>query len=225
MSLPIQRVSAAVTVALLCVIAPAVAGQPVGAADGSSNIDVESSRIYVFVGKKGFGHEHGVEGKLKEGTLQLGKEQAAGKLVFDMASLDADTEAARKYVKLDPEFDQDRQEINKTMKGKDVLDVDQHPTATFEISSAKQAAQPEGGKGTAYELKGNFTLRGKTRPLTLTASLSEGQNGKSRLTGNFKIKQTDFGIKPYSAGFGLAAVTDELVIYGDLQMTPSRAGK
>ena len=75
--------------------------------------------------------------------------------------------------------------------------------------------------------KGNleFTLHGKKRPLTLTATLSEGQNGQSRLTGNFKIKQTDFGIKPYSAGFGLAAVTDELVIYGDLQMTPSRAGK
>jgi polyisoprenoid-binding protein YceI len=225
MLLPIQRVSIVVKIALMCAMARPVAGQPAGAADGSANIDLETSRIYVFVGKKGFGHEHGVEGKLKEGTLQLGKEQAAGKLVFDMASLDADTEAARKYVKLDPRFDQDKQEINKTMKGKDVLDVEQHPTATFEISSAKQAAQAEGGQGTAYELKGNFTLRGKSRPLTLTATLSEGENGKSRLTGNFKIKQTDFGIKPYSAGFGLAAVTDELVIYGDLQMTPTRAGK
>lgn len=210
-------------VCVLLVLAQSASAEPANPASGSANVDVESSRVYVFVGKKGFGHEHGVEGKLKEGALQLGKEQAAGKLIIDLTSLEADTEAARKYVKLDPDFDQDKKEINATMRGKDVLDVDQHPTATFEIASAKQSAQPTEGNGTAYELKGNFTLHGKTRPLTVLATASQEQDGKVRLTGNFKIKQTDFGIKPYSAGFGLAAVADELVIYGDLRLVPSRA--
>jgi polyisoprenoid-binding protein YceI len=213
-----------VVCAVLCALAHTATAQPTSPASGSTNIDVETSRVYVFVGKKGFGHEHGVEGQLQEGTIQLGKQQAAGKLVIDMASLEADTEAARKYVKLDPDFDQNKDEINATMRGKDVLDVDQHPTATFEIDSAQQSAKPAEGQGTAYELKGKFTLHGKTRPLTVQATASEEQDGKVRLTGNFKIKQTDFGIKPYSAGFGLAAVADELVIYGDLRLTPYRAG-
>ena len=42
------------------------------------------------------------------------------------------------------------------------------------------------------------------------------QDGRVRLQGDFEIKQSDYGIKPYSAFFGAVAVTDELKIYGDL---------
>jgi polyisoprenoid-binding protein YceI len=137
-------------------------------------------------------------------------------------SRNADTEAARKYVKLDPEFDQNKDEINSTMKGKAVLDVAKHPTATFEIDSAQESAKQGEDGAKAYELKGNLTLHGKSKPLTVIAKAAEEKDGRVRLTGDFKIKQSDFGIKPYSAGFGLAAVTDELVIYGALRVASSR---
>ena len=42
------------------------------------DIDPALSRIYVHVDKTGFGHEHGVEAKLKSGRLQLGANQNAG---------------------------------------------------------------------------------------------------------------------------------------------------
>ena len=35
------------------------------------DIYLPNSRVYVFVGKTGFGHEHGVIGKLKQGRVNL----------------------------------------------------------------------------------------------------------------------------------------------------------
>jgi polyisoprenoid-binding protein YceI len=217
-----QRLAVILVIGILPSLPGPTSAQSARKSGGEGNVDTEASRIYVFVGKKGFGHEHGVEGKVKEGTIELGKRGSAGKLVFDMASLNADTEAARKYVKLDPEFDQNKDEINSTMKGKAVLDVEKHPTATFEIDSAQESAKQGEDGAKAYELKGNLTLHGKSKPLTVIAKAAEEKDGRVRLTGDFKIKQSDFGIKPYSAGFGLAAVTDELVIYGALRVASSR---
>src|SRR5262245_29109995 len=59
---------------------------------GAGNVDTKASRVYVLVGKEGIGHEHGVEGQLKEGTVQLGKDSEAGQIVFDLASFESDTE-------------------------------------------------------------------------------------------------------------------------------------
>src|SRR5258708_36006536 len=64
------------------------------------DIDVEKSRIYVLVGKKGLGHEHGVEGKIKSGAIDLAAEKDPGAIEFDMASFTADTDEARKHVEL-----------------------------------------------------------------------------------------------------------------------------
>src|SRR5262245_28680069 len=59
-------------------------------------VDVKSSRVYIKVGTATrLGHEHGVEGNLKSGKVVFGD---TGELVFDMASLTADTAEARKYV-------------------------------------------------------------------------------------------------------------------------------
>ena len=74
-----------------------------GMAHGGT-VDVARSRIYVFVGKTGAGHEHAVEGKLSKGELDLSR-QNAGSLTFDLKSLSADTAAARKVLRLAGETD------------------------------------------------------------------------------------------------------------------------
>src|SRR5262245_60989831 len=63
-------------------------------------IDLEKSRVYVRVGKKGLGHEHGVEGKIKSGTIDLSASKNIGEIEFDMATFLADTAEARKFVEL-----------------------------------------------------------------------------------------------------------------------------
>ena len=65
------------------------------------DIDTELSRVYVFVGKKRLGHEHGMEGMLQEGRIRVDSPDDPGAIVFDMSSFAADTDVAREYVGLE----------------------------------------------------------------------------------------------------------------------------
>lgn len=179
-------------------------------------VDVASSRIYVHVGKTGLGHDHGVIGQLKSGSLQLGAQSSAGQFVFDMTTFVADTDAARKYVGLEGSTAEGtRRQVNDNMFGKHVLDVRQFPTATFAIDSALLKESSVKSAPPVYELRGKFTLHGVTRPLVISARVEE-KSGFSHLRGKFEILQTDFGIKPYTAALGAVGVADQLTIYGDL---------
>jgi polyisoprenoid-binding protein YceI len=180
-------------------------------------IDVEKSRVFILVGKKGLGHEHGVEGKIKSGTINLKAEKDVGEIEFDMTSFAADTDRARKYVGLEESVSAStRRKVSKTMLGPDVLDVEEFPKATFTIESALHKKTKQGRP--VVELKGEFTLHGKTRPLTLQAEPSQ-KEGHWNLRGDFTIRQTDFGITPYSAALGTIGVADQLKIFGDLWIT------
>ena len=109
---------------------------------------------------------------------------------------------------------------NTNMKGSDVLDVQRYPTATLQVSSAL----PTGGKSKhglpIYQLKGSFTLHGKTQPVVIVAEVEQAR-GWLHLKGNFVIKQTAFGITPFSKAFGAIGVADALRIYGDLWVAPN----
>jgi polyisoprenoid-binding protein YceI len=186
-------------------------------------IDVEKSRVYVRVGKKGLGHEHGVEGKIKSGSIDLDAEKDVGQIEFDMATFTADTDEARKYVELKGTIgDATRDKVTETMLGAAVLDVEQFPTATFRIRSREFTKTKKYGH--TVELKGDFTLRGQTHPLTLLAQ-NDVKDGRRHLTGDFTILQSDFGITPYKAALGTVGVADELKIWGDLWIAGEKAAK
>jgi polyisoprenoid-binding protein YceI len=213
------------TVIALCLVGTAASAQQTEGADQASpapgDLNTDVSRVYIFVDKTGLGHQHAVEGNLASGKLLLGAQSAAGTLVFDMISFDADTSRARKYIGLAGTTDAStRSKVNANMKGSQVLGVQRYPIATFHVSSAL----PTGNTGKrdlpTYRLKGTFTLRRVTRPLVVVADV-EQSDGWLHVRGNFVIKQTDFGIKPYSKVFGAIGVADALRIYGDLWVAPT----
>jgi polyisoprenoid-binding protein YceI len=218
----------AVLLALSACLYAVATGSPARAeekpAAKSYEVDTKVSRIFVKVDKSTrLGHLHGIEGNLKSGKITFGGE---GELAFDMASFTADTEEARKRVGLadKPVSENEAKEVTDTMRGAKVLDVDQYPTATWHITSVqpldKQAAGAEG----MYQLEGSLKLHGAEQKIQFKAKLGAGEKkGTLRLTGVFQIKQTDFGIKPVSAGGGFAKVADVLDVHGDLTLVP--AGK
>lgn len=203
--------------------AGAVAQRIEAAKKPTGNVDLERSRVYILVGKTGFGHEHGVTGQLAAGQLVLGAAKDAGEIVFDMTTFAADTAAARKFVGLTGETDEDTQkQVNANMLGKDVLNVAKFPTATFRIDSALPIKGPAGSKANYFQLEGAFTLHGVERPIKFTCAASPLKEGGSHVATKFKIRQSDFGIKPFTKALGAVGVADELTIWGDLVVAEAR---
>ncbi len=207
-------------VGLLALTAALLAGKAAPGTTGYA-VEIDSSRIHVKVGSgTRLGHEHAVEGKLKSGRLT----PAGGELVFDMASFTADSPEARMRVGLGKKkvSKNEAKKVTDAMRGSDVLDVERYPTATLRVTAMRPLDKQEAGEPGNYQVEGRFTLHGSENKLTFKAKLSRGdKEGQLRLTGSLTLRQTDYGIKPYSAAGGLVRVADELEITGDLVLKPA----
>jgi polyisoprenoid-binding protein YceI len=210
------------------------AGQATGQAAGQrgaavrtlkpGEIEVQASRVYVFVGKTGLGHDHGIEGRLRSGQLNLGAKEKAGRLEFDLRTFVADTAAARQYVGLGGQTDRKTADkVTANMQSAAVLDVARFPIATFDLGSIV-ALPRRGNQPQQYQLTGDFTLHGVKRQIRFNAQ-GEPVQGFTRLRGNFSIRQTDFGITPYTQALGAVGVADQLTIHGDLYVMAGEVGE
>jgi hypothetical protein len=66
----------------------------------------------------------------------------------------------------------------------------------------------------ALSFDGELTLWGRTHPVSFLLALDDD----GRLTGSARIKQTDWGVKPYSTLFGTLKVADELEVAIDARL-------
>ncbi len=188
-------------------------------------IDTNASRVYVRVDPDGGGHAHGIEGKLTSGAVRPGATQDAGELVFDLTSFQADTAAARKQVGLEGATSASEQRsVTRTMKGSRILDAAQFPTATFKITSITPKGDAKANEG-SFQVDGRMNLHGAEQPLHFEAQMKRTKEGALRMTGTFKLLQTDYHIKPYSALLGAVKVADALEIHGDLQLVEKMGEK
>src|SRR5262249_52771701 len=141
--------------------------------------DAGKSRLTIHVGKTGvfssLGHEHEVNAPISSGTAQTGPHPAV--------ELHVQTEDLRVIDK--DESENDRAEVQKTMLGPEVLDSARYREILFTSTTAESAGKDR------WTLRGNLTLHGQTRPVTVHVILKDGQ-----YTGDAAVKQTDFGIKP-----------------------------
>ncbi len=148
----------------LATCSAALSAQPT-ARLGTHDVDTHTSRVYILVEKTGLGHPHGVEGRLRSGSVTLDAKSNAGQIVFDMATFIADTDEARKYVGLSGSTsDSTKKQVNDNMLGPDVLNVKEHPTATLDIDSALPLDKKSPAGNPVYQLRGTFHLRGQAGP-------------------------------------------------------------
>lgn len=68
-----------------------------------------------------------------------------------------------------------------------------------------------GADGGPLQVHGELNLLGTRRPFTFELSVTDD----GHVTGTARLKQTDFGIKPYSALFGTLKVVDEVEVEFD----------
>jgi len=138
-----------------------------------------------------------VEGSFKKATATLTSSKAdftdaVVEMTADASSINTDNETRDGH-----------------LQSADFFDVAKFPTLTFKSTSFKK-----GKDANTYVVKGNLTMHGVTKPITLSATARMGVNPMSKKTiAGFKItgklNRSDFGIGGDTPG---AIVSDEVLI-------------
>jgi polyisoprenoid-binding protein YceI len=108
-----------------------------------------------------------------------------------------------------PLTDRDRREIAVTARK--LLRTERYPKAEFTASSFDQ---DRGGGGGGGAVQGTLSLAGSDRPVRLEVARNGG--GEYHATGS--VRQSDFGIKPYTAFLGVLKVSDAVGIAVDVDL-------
>lgn len=110
--------------------------------------------------------------------------------------------------RVEPLKPSDHQDIEGNLRGPRVLDAARYPEVRWE-----GAGSPAGA---SLRLSGPLHLHGRSAPLPLTAQLAAGEGGLT-VTGEVSLRQTAFGIEPFSALLGALKVQDELRVSWSLR--------
>ena len=197
---------------------PVLPGPP-GTAQADSAVFMLSplSTLEVRAGKTGllagFGHEHRVRAHAFSGTVVY----FPGDPSRSRVSVTVLTDSLRVV----PEADSaDIPEITRTM-GTRTLKVDSFPEIRFVsrtvLPLAAGGSPSAGERGAvsrqrdtmAVRVAGDLTMVGVTRPVSMDLTLDVSAD-TLRAEGAFQVKQTDFGIKPFSKALGMVKVRDEV---------------
>ena len=164
----------------------------------SATAAAQHSTVTIHVGKSGvfsgFGHEHTVVAPISRAAVSSSPPGA--EIIVNSKDLKV----------IDKEVsDSDRAKIQSTMLGPEVLDVERYPEIRFRSSRIEPAGPQQ------YRVAGTLELHGVTKPVAV-----EVRQSGDHYQGRTKLRQTEFGIKPVSAGGGTVKVKDELEIEFDV---------
>jgi YceI-like protein len=169
----------------------------------SSAQAAKQSTITIHVHKTGLfsamGHNHTVVAPVHESLIDP-KGMTAEIVVLSRDMKVTDTDVSEK----------DRAQIQADMLGPKVLNAEKFPEIRFKSTHIQPA-----GAG-HVRVTGTLELHGVRKEVTL-----EMTGGGDHYQGKTKLKQTDFGIQPISAGGGTVKVKDELDL--DLDIYPAEA--
>jgi polyisoprenoid-binding protein YceI len=154
-----------------------------------------------------FGHPHVIGGPVIHGQIFLADDfhDSALQLRIDVRGLEVDRPEWRLDEGFDPQLDQSAIDgTRENMLSASLLKVDQYPEILIEsVGLNGPAWQPD------LELR--ITLAGSTRELTVPIALDLNRNTLTAI-GRFALRQSDFGIQPFSAAGGNLQVADEILL-------------
>lgn len=169
---------------------------------GTYKLGPENASLHVETGRNGAaakaGHDLTIDVQSWEATLEVGDNSSLA-LSADPTSLHVrEGKGGMQALK-----DDDKADIRKTID-KDVL---KKKSISFQSTSVEQA-------GDGLKVSGDLEMGGKTKPVTFDLSESGGT-----LSGSAAVKQSDWGIKPYSALFGALKVNDEVKVVVEAKLS------
>ena len=123
-------------------------------------------------------HEGTIEMKSGQLTFDEGK-LVGGEFTIDMTTI-ANTDLSGEY----------KEKLEGHLRSDDFFSVEKHPTSTMVIRKVKSTAK------NAYEVTGDLTIKGITKPITFDLSVYG-----NKATANLKVDRTKYDIKYGSASF------------------------
>ncbi|WP_188750731.1 YceI family protein [Marinobacterium zhoushanense] len=188
--------------------AAAQRGQPVYRLDASRSIAV--IRVYRGGRMAKLGHDHVVASHQVQGLILWQSDWRARRadLFVPLAALTVDeAELRRQYSLTTQPSERDIEGTRNNMLNK-TLRVNDNPFVTLQL-------QPLSGALPQMSVQVEISLNGVTRRKQVEVKVEELQ-GALGFSGAFKLKQTEFGLEPYSLLGGLLRVEDEVDIDFDL---------
>jgi len=185
-----------------------------GAAPGRYEVSYGDSFLLAVTGKSGLfsfaGHDHAVMASQWTARLAFDPQDLAHSsavVVIPVSALAIDSPEARQKAHLGsgPSPD-DVKKIQAMMLGPEVLEASRYPAITFKAISARESAPDR------LLVTGDLALHGRTRRITVPVHYLRESTGAYIFDGDFKIRQTDFGMKPESVAAGTVKVKDEVQI-------------
>ena len=92
------------------------------------------------------------------------------------------------------------------------LKADAHPEISFTLTSPLKSVQAASA-GSTISAKGNLTIAGVKKAVTLQAKVSMPKHGTLLFEGSESIKMTDYGISPPTALFGMMKTGDVITLH------------
>ncbi len=166
-------------------------------------IDVSGSRFTVQAFSTGllsvFGHNPTISIRDFGGEIQFAPE------TYEGATLRLTLQTNAMEV-LDEMKSDDRKKIEQLMY-EDVLDIERFPTVAYE--SKKITVEKQTNDLLRAQATGELSFHGVTQPLSLDARITN-LGTMLRISGEFSLRQSDYGIKPVSFAGGALRLKDEL---------------
>ena len=141
-----------------------------------------------------------------EATLDVGDGSTPSNLVLDVNA--ASLRVLHGTGGMQPLGDEDKASIEETIDGEILKGM----AISFRSTAVEPAAD-----GSSLHVQGELTLVGETRPFAVDVTVGES----GQLSGKAVVRQTDWGMKPYSALFGALKVADEVEV--EVDATEQRA--
>jgi polyisoprenoid-binding protein YceI len=168
---------------------------------GTHKLGPECGTLFVKTARTGAaakaGHNLVIEVTAWEATLEVGGDPAQTSIVLDA---DAASLRVREGTGgMQTLEDDDKASIEETIDD----EILKRQAIAFRSSAVEAAAD-----GSRLSVRGELTLAGTTRPIGFDLLVDE--DGK--LSGSALVKQTDWGIKPYSTLYGALKVVDEVKV-------------
>jgi len=157
------------------------ADSTLSATEGSSTFNISTESVVGWKGTKvvGMGSHAGTIG-ITEGTLSLENGNlTAGSVTIDMKNI----------VVTDSMPDEYKQQLIGHFSANDFFNVEQFPTAKFEITGSEAKADGD----YTHVISGNLTLRDSTKNISFPATVSVDENGLSAV-GTAVINRLDWGV-------------------------------